>query len=108
VHPLPGPVAIDMGLLKYFSFLVRNQIYEGYLESNLWRNVNKTRKEKILLLYTKNTHILKLFLKVATAGIEALVSGNKFLYVCVKEICRLRPQPGSDTFHKLLIIVEVL
>jgi hypothetical protein len=38
----------------------------------------------------KNTFILKLLLNVVTSGIEALVaSGNKFLYACVKEVCRL-------------------
>lgn len=34
--------------------------------------------------------MLKLLLNVVTTGIEALVvSVNKFLYVCVKEVCRL-------------------
>jgi hypothetical protein len=38
----------------------------------------------------KNTYMLKLLLSVVTAGIEALiVSGNKFLYACVKEVCHL-------------------
>jgi hypothetical protein len=37
--------------------------------------------------------MLKLRLNVVTAGTEALVSGNAFLYACVKEICRLRAQP---------------
>jgi hypothetical protein len=50
--------------------------YEGYSESNLRRAVNRTSNEK-MLLYTKNTWILKLLLSVVTAGIEALVSGNK-------------------------------
>jgi hypothetical protein len=37
-----------------------------------------------------NTYILKLLLNVVTAGIETLIiTGNKFLYVCVKEICCL-------------------
>jgi hypothetical protein len=41
-------------------------------------------------LHTKNMYILKLFLDIVTAGSEALViSGNKFLYVCVKEVCHL-------------------
>jgi hypothetical protein len=30
-------------------------------------------------------YILKLLLKVVIAGIEALVSGNKFVYACVKK-----------------------
>jgi hypothetical protein len=38
----------------------------------------------------KNMYILKLLLNVVPAGIEALViSGNKFLYACVKEVCHL-------------------
>jgi hypothetical protein len=42
------------------------------------------------ILHKKNTYILKLLLNIVTAGIEALaVSGNKFLYACVKEVCRL-------------------
>jgi hypothetical protein len=45
---------------------------------------------KKMLLYTKNMYILKLPLNSITAGIEAFViSGNKFLYGCVKEVCRL-------------------
>jgi hypothetical protein len=42
------------------------------------------------LLHTKNKYILKLLLNKVTAGIEALVvSENKLLYVCVKEVCHL-------------------
>jgi hypothetical protein len=40
------------------------------------------------ILYTKNMYILMLLLNTVIAGIEALVSGNKFLYACVKEVCR--------------------
>jgi hypothetical protein len=36
-------------------------------------------REKKMLLYTKNTFILKLLLNIVTAGTEAFVSGNKFL-----------------------------
>jgi hypothetical protein len=40
--------------------------------------------------YIINTYILNLLLNVFTAGIEAfVVAGNKFLYYCVKEVCRL-------------------
>jgi hypothetical protein len=41
------------------------------------------------LLYTKNTYILKLLHNAGTSGIEALVSGNTFLYACAKEVSRL-------------------
>jgi hypothetical protein len=35
-------------------------------------------------------YILKLLLNVVTTGTEALVvSGNKFLYTCAKEVCSL-------------------
>jgi hypothetical protein len=41
-------------------------------------------------VFTKNTYMLKLLLNIVTARIETLVaSGNKFLYACVKEVCRL-------------------
>jgi hypothetical protein len=41
----------------------------------------------------KTMYIPKLLLNVVTAGIEALViSGKKFLYACVKEVCRLQVQ----------------
>jgi hypothetical protein len=49
------------------------------------------------VLYTKSTYILKLLLKAVTAGIEALVSGDKFLYACVKRV----PPVSSATFRHL-------
>jgi hypothetical protein len=65
-----------------------------------------TRKN---LLYAKNTYILKLLQNLVTAGIEAfVVSGNRFWYACVKEVCCLWTQPRSDIFHQLFIIVEAL
>jgi hypothetical protein len=63
------------------------------------------------ILYTKNTYIrvLKILLNVVTDGTELpVVSGNKFLYTCAKQVYRLLAQPRSHTFHQLLIIVEVL
>jgi hypothetical protein len=64
------------------------------------------QREKILY---KNTHILKVILNVVTAGIEApVISGNTFLYACVKAVCRLWLRPRSDTLHQLLIIAEAL
>jgi hypothetical protein len=53
------------------------------MESNLQWAVNKTSSEK------KNTHVLKRILNAVIAGIEALVSGSKFLYTCVKEAVSL-------------------
>jgi hypothetical protein len=54
-------------------------------------------------------YILKLLLNVVTIRIEALVvSGNKFLYASVKEVCCLWAQPCFDTYHPILIIDEVL
>jgi hypothetical protein len=87
---------------------VSGNIYEVYSESNVRWSVNKTSNEKRILLYTKYACILKLLLNVVTAGIEALVSGNKFLYGCVKEVCRLWAQTRFDTFHQLPIIVQAL
>jgi hypothetical protein len=55
----------------------------------------------------KKLYILKLFLNVVTAGIEGLViSGIKFLYACIKEVCRLWAQLRFDIFHELLTTVE--
>jgi hypothetical protein len=53
----------------------------------------------------KKPYIIKLLLNVVTAGIEALVSVNKFFYACVKVVCHLWSQPRFDTFHPLLHIV---
>jgi hypothetical protein len=52
-------------------------------------------------------YILKLLLNVTTE-IETLVSENKFLYACVKEVCLLWPQPCFDSFYQFLNIAEVL
>jgi hypothetical protein len=50
--------------------------------------------------------VLKLLLNVVAAKIEALVvSGDKFLYARVKEICRLWAQLCFYIFHQLFIIV---
>jgi hypothetical protein len=44
----------------------------------------------MLLYMYKHIYILKLLRNVVIAGTEALVlSGNKFMYACVKEVCRL-------------------
>jgi hypothetical protein len=41
-------------------------------------------------------YIVKLLLNIVIAGIEVLVlSGNKFLYVRVKEVCCLWAQPNQ-------------
>jgi hypothetical protein len=79
----------------------------GYSESNLRWAVTKTSNEKQILLYTRNTYILQLLLKVVTAGTEAFVSGNNCLYASVKKVCRLWAQP-RDTFHQVLINAEAL
>jgi hypothetical protein len=54
-------------------------------------------------------YILKLLLNIVIFGTEALVvPENKFLYVCVKEVCYLSAQPRFDNFHQLVIIVKAL
>jgi lipid-A-disaccharide synthase-like uncharacterized protein len=60
-----------------------------------------------MLLHTKNLYILKLLLKVVTAGTDEL-SGNKFLFACVKEVCHLWAQSCFDTLDQLLVIIEEL
>jgi hypothetical protein len=70
--------------LDILNRLLQQNMYEGYLESNLWSAVNK----RINVLYTKDIYILKLCLNIVTTRTEAPVtSGNKFLYACVKEVC---------------------
>jgi hypothetical protein len=82
-------------------------VYEGYSESNLRWAVNKSNEKK--LLYTKNTYILRLLVNVVTPGIEAVVlSGNKFLYACVRGACRLWAQPRFVICHQFLNIAEAL
>jgi hypothetical protein len=50
--------------------------------------LTKQAMGKKIILY-KSMYTLKLLLKIAITGIEALVSGNKLLYACVKEIWHL-------------------
>jgi hypothetical protein len=72
---------------RYGAFVAN---YEGYSESNLRWAVNNTSNEKIFLLLTKNKYSLQLYHYLITAGIETFViTGNKLLYACVKELCRL-------------------
>jgi hypothetical protein len=83
-------------------------MYEGYLKSKLQWAVKKTINEKKNYYIQKEKYIL-ILLNVVTASTEALViSGNKFLHACVKEVCRYWAQPRFDTFHQLLIIVETI
>jgi hypothetical protein len=92
--------------LNWGDFVV---IYEGYLKSNLQWAVNKTSNKEQIIVYKKYVHTRKLVLNIVTVEIEALVvSGNTFLYACIKEICPLWAQPHFDTFHQLSFIVEAL
>jgi hypothetical protein len=75
--------------------------------TNIRCAVNKTSDENKFTL-CNSTYKLKLFLSLIRAGVDALESGNKFVYACVKEICRLLAQPRLDTSHQLLLIVEAL
>jgi hypothetical protein len=71
--------------------------------------LTKQSMRKQILLYIKMHTYLTLLLIVVTAGIEELVvSGNTFLYACVKEVCRLSAQPLFGTFYQLFFIVETL
>jgi hypothetical protein len=51
----------------------------------------KQEMKKTNLLYTKNMYTYLSYFSmyesyIVAAGIEALVSGNKFLYACVKDV----------------------
>jgi hypothetical protein len=49
-----------------------------------------TKQAMTGLLYTRYAYTLKLLLNIVAAGYEALIiSGNKFLYACMKEVCHL-------------------
>jgi hypothetical protein len=78
---------------EQYAWLLR--IYKSYSENNFWWTVNKTSNErKQISLYTRNECILKLLVNLVITRIEArVVSGSKFLYACVKEVCHLWAQP---------------
>jgi hypothetical protein len=42
-----------------------------------------------VLAWRKYTTILRLLLNLVNARIDAFVSGNKFLYICIKVVCHL-------------------
>jgi hypothetical protein len=46
----------------------------------------------------------KLLLSIVTAGIKALVLGNKFLYGCVREVCHMLTQPHFDTTTSSILL----
>jgi hypothetical protein len=54
--------------------------------SNKVRSQSATKKN---LLSTNVTYKIKILFIIVTVGIEELLSENKFLDVCVKEVCRL-------------------
>jgi hypothetical protein len=54
-----------------------------------------------------HTYIHKLLLNIVAAGIEALVSRISFVCLCQRSFPPVS-LAHSDTFHQLLIIVEVL
>jgi hypothetical protein len=69
--------------------------------------VTKQEVRKKCYYIQKYVYIFKLLLNEVTNGIEGLVVfGNKSLYACIKEVCRLQAQSCFDTFHELLIMVE--
>jgi hypothetical protein len=49
------PLKIQGGLYQLFQMIVadNSSMYEGYSESNLRWDVNKTRKEKKIIIYQK-------------------------------------------------------
>jgi hypothetical protein len=71
--------------------------------------LTKQAMRKFFLLHTRNIYTLQLLLNLVTAGTGALVvSWNKLLYACVKDVCCLWAQPCFDTFHQLIITVAAL
>jgi hypothetical protein len=83
-------------------------MYEGYSKKVTSGELLTKEATSKMYYIQKNTYILKLLLNVITAEIEELLSGNKFLYACVKEVCHLLAKPRFDTFHQLLIISGAL
>jgi hypothetical protein len=101
---LPHNIGVDAHLWIFIITRATRKVTFGEL-------LTKQAMRWETLLFTKNTYsyIRKLFLNVITTWIKALVlSGNKFLYACAKEVCCLWAQPRFDTFHQLLIIAEEL
>jgi hypothetical protein len=47
------------------------------------------RKQISLYACTENRYILGHLWNISTTGMKALMLGNKFLFTCVKEACRL-------------------
>jgi hypothetical protein len=89
----------SMGLYNFFDQICC-LLFKAKNSVNHTRAIQKVTSSELLRKHAigenkfyyipKYTYILKLLLNIVTAGIEALVvSGNKFLYVCVKEVCRL-------------------
>jgi hypothetical protein len=65
-------------------------MYESYLERNIRGELLTKQSMRGTNYYIKYTYKLKLLLNVVTARTEAVVvTGSKFLYACVKEVCRL-------------------
>jgi hypothetical protein len=54
-------------------------------------------------IYTENTYRLKLLLNIVTAGTEALLSWNKFLYeyACIKEVPPVNSAAGNIITHSV-------
>jgi hypothetical protein len=55
-----------------------------------------------------NTYIFEILLQIVTVKIEALISGDKCLIACVKDLCRLWGQARFDTLYQLITIIKAL
>jgi hypothetical protein len=94
-------------LLFSWYFGCERECTRSIQKANFGELLTEQRMRGKHLLYIK-IYIPKLLLNVVTPGIEALIiTGNKFLYSCVKELCCLWAQPRFDTCQ-LLVIVEAL
>jgi hypothetical protein len=91
-----------------FSCLVKQRDFTIHMRAIRKLNSGEMLKQAMRRNIIYKKCIFKRLLDTVTAGTEvSVVSGNEFLYACVKEACRLWAQPHFDTFHQL-IIVETL
>ena len=83
--------------------------YEGYPGSNLRFGIKKTSERKPFLLYTFESHNLKLFFNTVAVQIEPLIiTVHKLVNSVVIECCRLRLQPLIHACLQFRVVVEAL
>jgi len=96
--------------MHYPKNAFHNATYEGYPESNIRFGIKKNPIErKHFLLYTFESHNLKLFFNTVAVLIEALIiTVHKLTNSIVIKFCRLRLQPLIHACLQFRVVVEAL